>query len=89
MAWRERTLSILWNVLRPEDFGSTQRSAPTEKAADRRKWKKRRNGMLDDVIDQIVRAKKGTPTPADVVKTAATKVGTSRFIHDSLQDARL
>ena len=46
-----------------------------KKAADGRKWKKRRNGMLDDVIDQIVRTKKGTPTPADVVKTAATKSG--------------
>ncbi|KAI2492706.1 Protein FAR1-RELATED SEQUENCE [Fragilaria crotonensis] len=46
-----------------------------KQAADGRKWKKRRNAVLDDVIDQIVRTKKGAPTPADVVKTAATKSG--------------
>ncbi len=46
-----------------------------KQAADGRKWKKRQNAVLDDVIDQIVRTKKGAPTPADVVKTAETKSG--------------
>jgi hypothetical protein len=46
-----------------------------KQAADGRKWKKRQNAVLDDFIDQIVRTKKGAPTPADVVKTAATKSG--------------
>ncbi len=46
-----------------------------KQAAGGRKWKKRQNAVLDDVIDQIVRTKKGAPTPADVVKTAATKSG--------------
>lgn len=36
----------------------------------------RQNTKLNDVIDQIVGTKKGTPTPAeDVRKTAATKLG--------------
>ncbi|KAI2489425.1 hypothetical protein MHU86_25176 [Fragilaria crotonensis] len=33
-----------------------------KQAADGRKWKKRRNAVLDDVIDQIVRTKKGSNT---------------------------
>ena len=45
------------------------------RAADGRNWKKRRHAKLDDIIGQVVRTKQGAPTPADVVKTAATHSG--------------
>ena len=46
------------------------------RAADRRKWKKRWNTLLiEDIINHIIRTKKARPTPADLVKTAATKFG--------------
>ena len=42
---------------------------------DGRMWKQRRSGKLDNMIVQVVRTKKEKPTPADVVKTAATQLG--------------
>jgi hypothetical protein len=40
-----------------------------------RLWKKRRAGKLDNMIVQVLRTKQQKPTPADVVKTAATHMG--------------
>jgi hypothetical protein len=45
------------------------------RARDGRQWKKRRAGKLDDMIVQVVRTKKDRPTPADVIKTAASRDG--------------
>ena len=45
------------------------------RAADGRNWKRRRHTKLDAVVEQVVRTKDGIPTPADVIKTAATKSG--------------
>ena len=45
------------------------------RARDGRMWKQRRSGKLDSMIVQVVRTKKEKPTPADVVKTAATQLG--------------
>ena len=45
------------------------------RARDGRTWKKRRAaGKLDNMI-VLVRTKQEKPTPADVVKTAATQLG--------------
>jgi hypothetical protein len=44
-------------------------------ARDGRSWKKRRAGKLDNMIVQVLRTKQQKPTPADVVKTAATQMG--------------
>ena len=41
-------------------------------SSDRRKPKKRRRGTLDDVLDRVITTKHALPTPADVIKTAAT-----------------
>ena len=43
-------------------------------AADGRHWKKR-HPNLHGIIGQVVQTKEGTPTPADVQKTAATRSG--------------
>jgi Ulp1 protease family, C-terminal catalytic domain len=40
-----------------------------------RLWKKRRAGKLDNMIVQVLRTKEQKPTPADIVKTAATQMG--------------
>ena len=45
------------------------------RARDGRAWKKRRAGKLDNMIVQVIRTKHDKPTPADVVKTAATQLG--------------
>ena len=45
------------------------------RARDGQMWKQRRCGKLDNMIVQVVRTKKEKPTPADVVKTAATQLG--------------
>jgi hypothetical protein len=45
------------------------------RARDGRQWKKRRVGKLDNMIIQVINTKKERPTPADVVKTAATQCG--------------
>ena len=45
------------------------------RARDGRMWKQRRCEKLDNMIVQVVRTKKEKPTPADVVKTAATQLG--------------
>ena len=45
------------------------------RAKDGRMWKERRCGKLDNMIVQVIRTKKEKPTPADVVKTAATEHG--------------
>jgi hypothetical protein len=45
------------------------------RACDGRHWKKRRAGKLDNMIVQVVKTKNERPTPADVIKTAATHSG--------------
>ena len=45
------------------------------RARDGRMWTQRRCGKLDNMIVQVVRTKKEKPTPADVVRTAATQLG--------------
>ena len=45
------------------------------RARDGRAWKKRRSGKLDNMIVQVIRTKQDKPTPADIVKTAATQLG--------------
>ena len=40
-----------------------------------RLWKKRRAGKLNNMIVQVLRTKQQKPTPADIVKTAATQMG--------------
>ncbi len=45
------------------------------RAADGRNRKRRRHAKLDAVVKQVVCTKDGIPTPADVIKTAATKSG--------------
>ena len=51
------------------NHSSDVRRAPL--AADGRKWKKRRHQELDNIGVQVLRTKDGSPTPADVTKTAA------------------
>ena len=41
-------------------------------AVDGRQWKKRRAGKLDNMIAEVRKSKNDNPTPADVIKTAAT-----------------
>lgn len=45
------------------------------RACDGRRWKKRRAGQLESMIVQVVQTKKERPTPADIIKTAATQSG--------------
>jgi hypothetical protein len=45
------------------------------RACDGRRWKKRRAGHLESMIVQVVQTKKDRPTPADIIKTAATQSG--------------
>jgi hypothetical protein len=43
------------------------------RAADGRNWKKRRHAKLDDILEQVICTKSNDPTPADLIKLAATK----------------
>ncbi len=54
-------------------FHTIERCKP--RARDGRQWKKRRAGKLDDMMVQVVRTKKDRPTPANVIKTAASRDG--------------
>ena len=45
------------------------------RACDGQAWKKRRAGKLDNMILQVIQTKQDKPTPADIIKTAATQLG--------------
>ena len=63
----------LYTVKRIQNSHSGERRSA--RASDGRQWKKRRVGKLDNMIIQVIKTKKERPTPADIVKTAATQCG--------------
>jgi hypothetical protein len=68
-----RQLDGAYAVKRNITYHSVQRCKP--RARDGRQRKKRRAGKLDNMIVQVVQTKKHRPTPADVIKTAASSDG--------------
>ena len=68
-----RRLDGAYGVKRNITNHTVERCEP--RARDGRQWKKRHAGKLDDMIVQVVRTKKDRPTPADVIKTAASRDG--------------
>jgi hypothetical protein len=57
-----------------------------KQAADGRKWEKRQNAVLDDVINQIVRTTSNTGIRRE---DSCNEVGSCHFIHDSVQGTTL